>query len=95
MVADYCTHEHGQAAQHLGHHDDEHRAGSGSSDSPDQPGKSSLEHDCNHLSGFVGLLTQVRVSASHSRQASQLDGLAAYPSLPPDQPERPQWSRPA
>ena len=95
VVADYCTHEHGQAAQHFGHHDDEHQAWLGDADGQEQAAQSDSGHDCSHLSGFVGLLTEVRIPTSLSCQASQPDGSAAYPSLPPDQPERPQWTRPA
>jgi hypothetical protein len=94
-VADYCTHEHGRAAQHFGHHDEEHPAWSAPSDDG-QERAAKLGHDCKHLSAFVGLLAEACVSASPSCRAPQPDDApSAYPALPPDRPERPQWSRPA
>lgn len=94
-VADYCTHEHGRAAQHFGHHDEEHPASSApSDDGPDRSAK--LGHDCKHLSGFVGLVAEPCVATSPPcRSVQPRDAPSVFPALPPDQPERPQWSRPA
>lgn len=94
VVADYCSHEHGRAAQHFGHHDEEHPASAPSDDGPDHPAK--LGHDCKHTSGFVGLPAELCVSSGLScRTAQPEEAASAYPRLPPDQPERPRWSRPA
>jgi hypothetical protein len=95
-VTDYCSHEQGPAAQHLGHHDDEHQAWSGPSDGQEQPGKPGFGHDCKHLSGFVGLLSGLAVTSHPASQASQADDeRVAYPTPPQYRPERPQWPRPA
>ncbi|TAH44638.1 MAG: hypothetical protein EYC67_12910 [Betaproteobacteria bacterium] len=97
-VADYCAHEHDRQAQHFGHHDDEHTAWSGPSDSPDTGGKVKLAHDHNHnhLSGFVGLLAEPTGNQRLASTSIHPDhGTRTYPAVPPDQPERPQWSRPA
>ncbi len=94
VVADYCGHEQDKAAQHFGHHDDEHSVSSGASDDGKQPGQS-LGHDHCHLSGFLGVLSRFAPTAYESAHPKPHDGDGAYPSLAAYPPERPQWSVPA
>jgi hypothetical protein len=95
-VADYCSHEHGKAAQHFGHHDDEHEAGIGASDDNPQPaGKSGLGHDHSHLSGFLGLLSEPALSNLSALPPLLSSDEPGYSFLPPEEPERPNWSFPA
>ena len=91
-MAEYCGHEQGKAAQHIGHHDAEHKAFSAQSDSDKQPGKFNIGHDHCHVSGFLGLLNEAAFLASviPSQPSLRYDE-AAYPSLALDRPERPKW----
>ena len=61
-VADFCRHEQGQAAQHFGHHNDEHKASpsvlDGSAASGQDGSNSDFSHDHCHLSGFLGVLSE-------------------------------------
>ena len=100
-VADYCSHEHGSATQHFGHHDDEHEVWTDQPDDakqqtdPVQTGKSSLGHDHSHLSGFLALLHEHSVSTYNALQPALRCNALTYPSIPPDRPERPNWPTPA
>jgi hypothetical protein len=96
-VADYCGHEQGKAAQHFGHHDDEHKAFSEKSDpekfnSDQQPGKFDLGHDHCHMSGFLGLPNE---AVAHTSVPPTLPSLRCderiRSSLALDKPERPNW----
>lgn len=92
-VAEYCGHEQDKAAQHFGHHDDEHKASSAKSDPNKQPEKFNLGHDHCHMSGYLGFLNE---AAFHTfalpTQPSLRFNEAAYPPLALDRPERPKWS---
>ena len=92
VVADYCGHEQGKAAQHFGHHDDEHKAFSEKSDLDKQPGKSNLGHDHCHMSGFLCLLNE---AVAHTSVPPTLPSLRCderiRSSLALDRPERPKW----
>ena len=91
-VSDYCGHEQGKAAQHFGHHDHDHKAVSEKSNSGKQPGKLDCGHDHCHLSGFLGLLTELVVHASVPPTLPALRGdERIYSSLAPDRLERPNW----
>lgn len=98
-VADYCSHEHGQAARHFGHHSDEYEAWPGKAGDPAQPGSAgaSLAHDHHsHLSGFLGLPGDAALVPAHAWGTSFAAEEPLRPaSVPPDQPERPKWSVPA
>lgn len=93
-VTDYCGHEQDKAAQHFGHHDDEHHASSGASDDGKQPGQS-LGHDHCHLSGFIGVLSSFTAPAPEYACPKPHDREGSYCSLATYPPERPQWSAPA
>ncbi|WP_374678381.1 hypothetical protein [Piscinibacter sp.] len=101
VVADYCRHEQGAAANHVGHHDHAaHGHDAASSEPADLPdsdtgGLASVELDCDHCHGqFAGVLASI--------EARTLDRLASanipephrpLPAHAADQPERPQWQR--
>lgn len=91
-VADYCEHDQDKAAQHFGHHDDEHKAFSTKSDPDKQPGKFNLGHDHCHMSSFLGFLKE---ATFHAPVLPALPPLRcderAYFSLAQDRPERPKW----
>jgi hypothetical protein len=70
VAAGYCTHhEESQAAQHFGHHADEHHAGE--PDGPAADGMPAMSadlqnlaehaHGHHHHGGFLGLLTSVSI----------------------------------
>lgn len=92
-VAEYCGHEQDKAAQHFGHHDDEHKAFSAKPDPDKQPGKFDLGHDHCHMAGFLGLMNEAACPASIPpiQPALRCDE-AACSSLALDRPERPNWS---
>ena len=95
-VANYCGHEQDKTAQHIAHHDDEHKAFSTQSNPDKQPEKFNLGHDHCHMSCFLGFLTEAAFHASvPSTQPSLRYDETAYPSLALDRPERPKWSVPA
>ena len=91
-VANYCEHEQDKAAQHFGHHDDEHKAFSAKSDPDKQPGKFDLGQDHCHMSVFIGLLNDAafHAPAPPAQPALRCDE-AACSSLALDRPERPKW----
>ena len=94
-TVDYCAHDREQTAQHFGHHEDAHPAGA---EKPDrikqQTGQLKLDHDHNHLSGFLGLLSEISVSTQKSPQIFLRSDELAYLSIPPDNRERPNWRHP-
>lgn len=90
-VANYCGHEQDKAAQHFGHHDDEHKAFSAKSDPDKQPGKFDLGQDHCHMSVFIGLLNDATSHASVPPLPSLRCDERAYTSLSPGKPERPKW----
>mgnify|MGYP006898455926 CR=1 FL=1 len=91
-VSDYCGHEQEKAAQHFGHHDHDHKAFPEKSDADKQPGKLNFGHDHCHLSGFLGLLSELVVQTSLPPTQPALRGderIYASPAL--DRLERPNW----
>ena len=91
-VAEYCGHEQDKAAQHFGHHDDEHKASSAKPDPDKQPEKFNLGHDHCHMSGYLGFLNEAAFHTSAlPTQPSLRYNEAASPSLALDRPERPKW----
>lgn len=91
-VAEYCSHEQDRTAQHIGHHDAEHKASSTQPDPDKQPEKFNFGHDHCHLSGFLGFLNEAALDAFvPPAQPTLRYDEAAYPSLAPDRPERPKW----
>ena len=93
-VANYCGHEQDKAAQHFGHHADEHKASSGASDDGKQSGQA-FGHDHSHLSGFIGVLGSCTATAPEYAHPKPHDREDSYRSLATYPPERPQWSAPA
>ena len=98
MVADYCEHERDNAAQHFGHHDDEHKASPGTladntesgQDNPIQ-GSSDSSHDHSHLSSFLGVLSVYTLSMRAPLQLSLHRDDQSYSFLAADKPVRPNW----
>lgn len=92
-VADFCAHEHGKAAQHFGHHDDEYHAWQGDkpSDRQEAPNQRVDGHQHSHLSGFLGLPAVTAVAMTGPGQAASAEVSPIHSSAPPDQPDRPNW----
>ena len=99
VVTDYCTHETGRAANHLGHHqheatpDELAQAAQDKSDGAKKPGV----HDahcasCAHLALAAPRLPDVR-SAPVDAERLFAGAFAAPASADSTPPERPQWSR--
>ncbi|MBK6960956.1 MAG: hypothetical protein IPN63_09250 [Gammaproteobacteria bacterium] len=98
-TVDYCAHGQDQTAQHFGHHEDanahDHDAHAPEADKSHgdagHTGQLHLDHEHNHLSGFLGLLSAVDVSARKSPQLFPRGDALIYLSLPPGNLERPNW----
>ena len=92
-VADYCGLEQGKAAQHFGHHDDEHGASFGTLDDSKTPGQgsASLDYDHSHLSSFLGVLSEYTFFMPASLQLSLHRDNQSYSFLAADKPARPNW----
>lgn len=95
MVADFCGHEQGKAAQHFGHHIDEHKASSGVLDGSTASGQdgsnSDFSYDHSHLSGFLGVLSEYTFSMRAPLQLSLHRDNQSYSFLAADKPVRPNW----
>jgi len=91
-VIDHCGHEQGKAAQHFGHHDDEHKTFSGKVDPDKQPGQYDLGHDHCHMAGFLGLLNRhiVDTTLTPLLPSLRIDA-GIHPSPAMVRPERPKW----
>ena len=97
-VADYCMHESGAGADHVGHHDHgDHRHGASASDKSKADGSASTaaDFDCGHCHGHCAGMLDVPVGLKTNALGSAPPGLAEAPSSEhlPAQPERPQWAR--
>lgn len=98
-VANYCGHETGAAADHLGHHDhashDHGRevAGPGDQDNTDSPSSSESSFDCGHCHGHcVGMIDAVSSLEPQVPGSSPPRlGDSTLAEHAPAQPERPQW----
>ncbi|WP_082367864.1 hypothetical protein [Piscinibacter sakaiensis] len=100
-VADYCAHETGAAADHVGHHDHtDHGHAPATVDVSDQSGAdegaaSTPDADCGHCHGqCTGMLASL-ATATHDRATSAPTpaGDAPCAAHAAAQPERPQWAR--
>ncbi|MGV7207188.1 hypothetical protein ACLB1G_04970 [Oxalobacteraceae bacterium A2-2] len=94
VVAAYCTHETGRAAQHLGHHPDTNAADDVAASDPDQaPDKTSAHTHCSSCAH--GALSMAGMAAIvHPRLAEAAPTATGmipspYTTAPP---ERPQWT---
>ncbi|ADL54958.1 hypothetical protein Galf_0926 [Gallionella capsiferriformans ES-2] len=91
-VAGYCGHEQGKAAQHFGHHDDEHTDFLEKNHSDKQSGKLDLGHDHCHMSSFLAV---PNVFVAHTPALSSQSSLHCderiRSSLALARPERPKW----
>jgi hypothetical protein len=94
-TVDYCAHDQG-GASHFGHHEDanahdhdEHAAEADKSQGA--AGQLHLDHEHNHLSGFLGLLSAVDISARKLPPLFLRGNDLIYLSLPPGNLERPNW----
>ncbi len=98
-TVDYCAHDQG-GAPHFGHHEDanahdhdvhDHDAHASEADQSHGAGQLHLDHEHNHLSGFLGLLSEVDISARKSPQLFTRGDALIYLSPPPGNLERPNW----
>lgn len=98
-VADYCRHEQGAGANHVGHHDHAaHGHGAVAPEPVDLPdldagGLSSGELDCDHCHGqCAGVLASIEAPKLDRATGASIPEVrhprAAHAA---DQPERPQW----
>ena len=103
-VSVYCTHhEDDKAAQHFGHHGDEHEghhdyehedviAADNDSGQPDSQKTTEQSHGHHHHGGTLGMMTFVWLPTHDASSTETTPGLQALiSSLPPSQPERPNW----
>ena len=95
VVAVFCMHEQGKAAQHFGHHNDEHKASPSALDGStvsDQDGSNpNFSHYHCHLSGFLGALSEYTFSMRAPLQLSLHRDNQSYSFLAADKPARPNW----
>lgn len=100
-VADYCMHESGETADHVGHHDHEsHAHGAAQSDADnkakaDAGSSSTATFDCSHCHGGCAVTLDLpAVLVPHTvEHAPPTLGDAPCAEHMPAQPERPQWAR--
>ena len=100
VVAGYCAHESGAAADHVGHHDHAaHSHGHLLPDAPDPPDSGSdaragVNHDCGHCHGQYASMPIAVVPPQFERFPSASlppgDERCAAPAAA--QPERPKWA---
>lgn len=99
-VANYCGHETGAAAKHIGHHDHAGHSHATKDVDPGHKGKvdgtasSASNLDCGHCLGYCAGMVDVSGSMEPQALASPPLWLGVSPSAehPPAQPERPQWA---
>lgn len=100
-TVDYCAHDQDKTAPHFGHHE-EANAHAHDHDAPAAEAEKShgdagpagsvhLDHEHNHLSGFLGLLSAVDISARKLPPLFLRGNDLIYLSLPPGNLERPNW----
>jgi hypothetical protein len=97
VVAAYCEHESGRAAQHFGHHSsdaDAHKVAFDGKDQPSGSAKKASVHShcssCAHISLSFDALPVAVAILEPARLVSPATSLH-YSSLYSDRPERPQW----
>lgn len=98
-TVDHCAHDADQTAAHFGHHEDanahEHDAPAAEAEKShgdaENTGPLHLDHEHNHLSGFLGLLSAVDISARKLPPLFPRGNALIYLSLPPGNLERPNW----
>jgi hypothetical protein len=103
-TVDYCAHDQDQTAPHFGHHEEAnaHDHYAHGNDAPaaeaeksqgdaENTGPLHLDHEHNHLSGFLGLLSAVDISARKLPPLFPRGNALIYLSLPPGNLERPNW----
>ena len=99
-VANYCAHETGAAASHVGHHDHAGHSHASKDVDPGHKGQadgktpSASYLDCGHCHGTCAAMVDVVASFEPEALASAPLSLSAAPSAEhmPAQPERPQWA---
>ncbi|MCZ8109895.1 hypothetical protein [Caldimonas caldifontis] len=96
-VADYCMHESGAGADHVGHHDHgDHRHGASASDKSKADGSAStaVDFDCGHCHGHCAGMLDFPAGLKAHAVGSAPPRLAEAPSAEhlPAQLERPQWA---
>lgn len=93
-VASYCLHGQGEAPTHFGHHAEEHQVSAESVDHDGQSDPLGQGHQHDHLSGFLALTSKTLTIPFPSSPTTWSGDERIYPSLPPDQPDRPNWRFP-
>lgn len=102
VLADYCAHPSGAAADHVGHHDHaahghgamaEAAGDAGGLDAAGSPPDAGV--DCDHCHGHCAGMLLAPLSAPSGPAAASPEPAAAAPGAAPmpAQPERPQWAR--
>ena len=98
VVAAYCEHESGRAAQHFGHHSSEadaHKLASGGKDQSQGSAKKATMHShcssCAHTSLSSSSLSVAMATPETVRRTRRADVLH-YSSSYSARPERPQWT---
>ncbi len=95
-VKSYCAHENGNAAQHVGHHEHQHKAEKAEPSVLDPANFNLADPDCAACHTGCTSSAGVCITSSQfpnlSNQAlNEVDYLAHLPSPLPTRPERPQW----
>lgn len=95
-VGSYCQHETGAAAQHLGHHEHQHKADAADGHDADVKLLSGTDADCAscHACCATLLSTMAPLPLANAAPGQRIAHRALVPpSLPPSLPDRPNWSR--
>ncbi len=92
-TANYCKHEIGAAAKHVGHHDHQHKAVDGKDVSSDPAKTIGGDPDCAscHAGCLSALPESITVASLVISSLDTADYCARLTSPPFERPERPQW----
>jgi hypothetical protein len=93
-VGVYCQHETGNAAQHFGHHDHQHKADASKGDPTDPKASGGIDNDCGacHAGCCAAIFGEIQISAPSYGMAVADDYQHRQNTSPHYQPERPNWT---